>query len=247
LARKEEENVNFKDSFSQLLHVGSYNVHRCIGLDGLHHPERIARVIRELGVDILGLQEVALSTVSLDGSHQIEYLARSSGLDILAGPTVLKGHRRFGNALLTRFEVCGSRQIDLTMPGKPARGALDVDLDCYGKIVRVIVAHLGLSPVERKKQVVNLLDIIKDDLFRPTILIGDLNEWIPRARMLRELRACFNSPPSLRTFPSRMPLLPLDRIFVWPHEAFVWAKVHMSGLARVASDHLPIKGFIALK
>jgi len=232
---------------TDLLHVASYNVHRCVGLDGLHHPERIARVIKELGVDILGLQEVALSAVSPDGIHQIEYLARSSGLNVLAGPTVLKGHRRFGNALLTRFDVCASRQIDLSLPGKPPRGALDVDLNCYGRTVRVIVTHLGLGRAERKRQVKNLLEIIGEKRLRPTILLGDMNEWIPRANSLKELRASFTTSPSLRTFPSRLPVLPLDRIFVWPDEAFVRAKVHMSGLARIASDHLPIKGFVMLQ
>jgi endonuclease/exonuclease/phosphatase family metal-dependent hydrolase len=240
--------VTPRKSNTGLLHVASYNVHRCVGLDGLHHPERIARVIKELGVDILGLQEVALSTVSLDGAHQIEYLARKSGLHVLAGPTVLKGHRRFGNALLTRFDVCASRQIDLSLPGRPPRGALDVDLDCNGRMVRVIVAHLGLRPAERKKQVMSLLDIIGErHRHRPTILLGDMNEWIPRAKCVKELRASFNTSPSLATFPSRLPVLPLDRIFVWPEDAFVRTKVHMSSLARVASDHLPIKGSVRLE
>ncbi len=239
---------NQDKSVTDLLHVASYNVHRCVGLDGLHHPERIARVIRELRVDILGLQEVALSTVSLDGAHQIENLARLSGLKAIAGPTVLKGHRRFGNALLTRFDVCSSRQIDLSLPGKWPRGALDVDLLCHGKRVRVIVAHLGLGRVERKKQVMNLLDIIGEkELLCPTILLGDMNEWIPRARALSCLRASFNTSPSLPTFPSRLPVLPLDRIFVWPEDAFVHSLVHRSSLARIASDHLPIKGSVSLR
>jgi len=143
--------------------------------------------------------------------------------------------------------VCSSRQIDLSLPGKPPRGALDVDLDCYGRMVRVIVTHLGLGRAERKKQVMNLLDIIGEkELLRPTILLGDMNEWIPRAQTLASLRASFNRSPSLRTFPSRLPMLSLDRIFVWPDDAFVHSKVHMSSLARVASDHLPIKGFVAL-
>lgn len=244
---KGKKKVSVNDGLPDLLHVASYNIHRCVGLDGLHHPERVARVIRELGVDILGLQEVALSTVSLDGSHQIEYLARASGLNVVAGPTVLKGHRRFGNALLTRFDVCASRQIDLTLSGKPPRGALDVDLNCRGTMVRVIVTHLGLGPEERKKQVVRLLDIVSETRLHPTILLGDMNEWIPGAKTLKELRASFNTSPSLRTFPSRLPVLPLDRIFVWPHEAFVRSKVHVSRLARVASDHLPIKGSIAFQ
>jgi len=236
-----------REGTAHLLHVASYNVHRCIGLDGLHHPERVARVIRELGVDILGLQEVALSMVSLEGQHQIEYLARSSGLNAIAGPAVLKNHRRFGNALLTRFDIEEVRQIDLSLPGKPPRGALDVDLSCYGRTVRVVVTHLGLGRIERKKQVANLLDIINEERDKPTILVGDMNEWVPGANSLKSLRASFHESRSLRTFPSRLPVFSLDRIFVWPHETFVRAKVHMSRLSRIASDHLPITGSVMLE
>ncbi len=239
--------MKFKERLDSLLRVGSYNVHRCIGLDGLCHPQRIASVITELGVDIVGLQEVDSSLVSLEGSNQGEYLAKASGLNMLAGPTMFRNNGHFGNTLLTRFEILSSRRIDLSVPGHEPRGALDAQLDCYGRIVRVIVTHLGLGIAERKAQVARLLDAITIADNLPTILVGDMNEWIPRAWSLRSLCAMFNKSPSLRTFPSRLPVLPLDRIFVWPHEAFIKAKVHMSALARIASDHLPIKGFIALK
>ena len=38
--------------------VASYNIHRCIGIDKRYDPERIIRVMQELQVDIIGLQEV---------------------------------------------------------------------------------------------------------------------------------------------------------------------------------------------
>jgi endonuclease/exonuclease/phosphatase family metal-dependent hydrolase len=242
-----EKKVAFGKRLDSLLRVGSYNVHRCIGLDGLCRPQRIASVITELGVDILGLQEVDSSLLSLEGVDQGEYLAEASGLNMLAAPTMFRNNGHFGNTLLTRFEVLSWRQIDLSVPGREPRGALDVRLDCYGRIVRVIVTHLGLGIAERKAQVARLLDAVALADKVPTILVGDMNEWIPRAWSLRSLRAAFNRSPSLRTFPSRLPVLPLDRIFVWPHDAFIKAKVHMSKLARIASDHLPVKGFIVLK
>ena len=36
----------------------SCNIHRCVGLDGRQDTGRVAEVIRELGADIVGLQEV---------------------------------------------------------------------------------------------------------------------------------------------------------------------------------------------
>ncbi len=239
--------MKLTEQINHLVEIATYNVHRCIGLDGLCHPDRIAAVIKELSVDILGLQEVESCALALDGLNQTEYLARASGFNFVPGPTVVRGNSSFGNALLTRFPVQEVRQIDLSMPGREPRGALDVDLDCYGKIVRVIVTHFGLGPQERKRQVGRLLDILTGNHRRPTILVGDLNEWIPRAYSLRALRDAFSRTPRLRTFPSRLPVLPLDRIFVWPHETLLKVKVHMTRLARIASDHLPIKGFVMLR
>jgi len=239
--------VKLTNQISGLLQVASYNIHRCIGLDGFCHPERIAAVITELEADILGLQEVESCLLSADGKNQIGYLARVSGLNVVSGPTMFRDDGHFGNALLTRFSVQAVRRIDLSVPRREPRGALDVDLECHGRIVRVIVTHLGLGRSERKRQVARLLEKITVIHSRPTILIGDLNEWIPRAWSLRSLRDSFSRTPHLRTFPSHLPVLPLDRIFVWPRETLLKAKVHVSRLARIASDHLPLKGFVMLK
>ena len=38
--------------------VASYNIHKCRGVDGVTRPDRIVEVIRELGADVVALQEV---------------------------------------------------------------------------------------------------------------------------------------------------------------------------------------------
>ena len=238
--------MKIREHLGGLLHVASYNIHRCIGMDGLRHPERIGAVIRELGVDILGLQEVESSLVSLDGHSQVEYLSRASELHIVPGSPVFNDNGHVGNALLTRFPVMDVRQIDLSVPRREPRGALDVDLNCHGKIVRMIVTHFGLGIMERKRQVARLLSTIASKHSRPTILVGDLNEWIPGARSLRSLRESFSRTPRIKTFPSRFPVLPLDRIYAWPHNTLIRTRAHMSRLARIASDHLPLTGTVLL-
>ncbi len=39
------------------IRVATYNVHACVGRDGRHDPERVARVIGELDADVVALQE----------------------------------------------------------------------------------------------------------------------------------------------------------------------------------------------
>ena len=50
------------------------------------------------------------------------------------------------------------------------------------------------------------------------IMIGDFNEWVPVRNLLCRVHNFFGKSPALRTFPSFMPVLPLDRIWVRPME-----------------------------
>ena len=79
---------------------------------------------------------------------------------------------------------------------------------------------------------------------RPLVLLGDVNEWFPAASALRRLHARFGRGRGVRTFPSRRPLLALDRVWVQPRAALTAVHAHRSPLARVASDHLPLRATV---
>src|SRR5262249_17976334 len=128
---------------SDCLRVASYNVHGCVGRGNVRDVERIASVIRELGCDTVGLQEV----------FDIESISRLTGMHAVAGTPHRWHDRHVGNALLTRRKVLAVRHHDWTWTGHEPRAALDVDLEVHGKTVRVIVTHLGLKPYERRFQV----------------------------------------------------------------------------------------------
>ncbi len=51
---------------------------------------------------------------------------------------------------------------------------------------------------------------------------------------------------TVASFPSRFPILPLDRVMGYPKDIVTAVEVHDSPLARIASDHLPIKAYIDL-
>ena len=40
--------------------VATYNVHDCIGRDGVYSPSRIVEVLRSLEADVVALQEITL-------------------------------------------------------------------------------------------------------------------------------------------------------------------------------------------
>jgi endonuclease/exonuclease/phosphatase family metal-dependent hydrolase len=226
--------------------VGSYNIHQCVGWDGRRDPGRTAQVIGALGADVLALQEVA-SSPGADGEPvQMEFLAHTAGLHAISGPTIERRGGHYGNALLTRLPVLAVRKLDLTVYRREPRGALDVDLDAGGAVVRVIATHLGLLPSERRRQVQQILEAVADDHGDVTVLLGDINEWFVAGRPLRWLHSRFGRGGQGRTYPARCPLFALDRIWVRPTAALGRFVVHGDPLARRASDHLPVTAEVLL-
>ncbi|MBI4526059.1 MAG: endonuclease/exonuclease/phosphatase family protein [Deltaproteobacteria bacterium] len=225
--------------------VASYNIHRGVGLDGRRDIARTSRIVKQLRADIIGLQEVECRSNIDSQCHQLAQLADATGLTAVAGPTIRgrdRGH--YGNALLTAWRVLAVRRLDLSVPGREPRGALDVNLDIRGKTVRVIVTHLGLRGAERRYQVKRLITALSEEPAGLVIALSDANEWLPVGRPLRSLRAIFGKTHASRTFPSLFPLLALDRIWVRPKEDLVHIRPHKTSLARIASDHLPLKAII---
>jgi endonuclease/exonuclease/phosphatase family metal-dependent hydrolase len=198
-------------------------------------------VLRALDADVVGLQEIDMKLL-VDGRAQLDYFAETLGMHAVAGPNI-KGRRgKFGNALLSRWPVAAVRRVDFTVGHFEPRGALDCELQVGAIRVRTIVTHLGLSSSERRHQVAVLLDALAgagDGL--PTVVMGDFNEWRPTRGALRHIDRRLGVSLMPRTFPSRLPLLPLDRIWVWPQAGMKRLSVHSSPLARVASDHLPLR------
>jgi endonuclease/exonuclease/phosphatase family metal-dependent hydrolase len=224
--------------------LASYNIHRCIGVDRRKDPERIAAVIREMAPDILALQEVE----SARAAHQPEFLSSATGYEVLLGTAMERHDGQYGNALLIRSQrILDVRRIDLSLPRREPRCALDVDLDIEGYSLRVVTTHLGLSLGERNIQVARLLEALLGGPRRPMVLLGDINEWRPGAYVLRRLRRFFGGSRAVRTFPTRHPVLALDGIWARPMTALHGLRAHTSPLARVASDHLPVRATIVLE
>jgi endonuclease/exonuclease/phosphatase family metal-dependent hydrolase len=219
------------------MNIATYNIHSCIGTDGCFSPERTARVLQELEAGIIALQEV--ENLRADDLTLLEGLAAATNLEAIAGPTIALETRHYGNAVLTDLPILHVRRIDLSVPRREPRGALDVTLEWQNEPLQIITTHLGLRPAERRDQVRRILSDIELNAER-IILLGDINEWALWGRPLRWIRRHFEPTPHLRTYPARFPVFALDRIWARPRSALRRIAVHDSPLARMASDHLPL-------
>jgi endonuclease/exonuclease/phosphatase family metal-dependent hydrolase len=230
------------------IRVVTYNIHGCVGVDRRFDPGRIAAVLREIDADIACLQEVGVRREAKLQDDQAAYLAEATGCQVIlgAGP---RGHRgRFANAILTRFPVAAARAIDLAVSDYEPRAALDAELIIGSRTLRVLATHFGLRAAERRLQASRLIAALDEPFSsghraeRAVLLVGDLNEWRGRSGGIRALDRCLGPSAARPTFPSWMPVLPLDRIYADGPAVLRNVHVYRSPLARLASDHLPLVG-----
>jgi len=223
-----------------LLRVASYNIHRGIGSDGHYRPARIRQVLRRLDAQVIALQEVESGE---QHGELLEYLVEDRDWRVIEGPTLQRHSGRYGNAVLTSLPLLNDQLLDLSFKQREPRGAIDLRLQHPQRALRIIATHLGLLPGERRAQTRQLLDWIgppQPAAKTTTLLLGDMNEWFLWGRPLHWLRAYFGATPAPATFPSRWPLLALDRIWLYPRRQLLHTQVLRTPLTRLASDHLPI-------
>ena len=225
--------------------IASYNIHKGVGLDRRFDPHRTISVIKEIGADVIALQEADQRFGDRAGLLDLSVIKRECGLVPVPMAIPQAGHGWHGNVILFRDgEVTSARQ--LVLPGVEPRGALVVDLTLATGPLRIIAAHLGLLRRSRAHQVEAILSAAETEDGRPALLMGDLNEWrLGRRSSLRALEPRFGPlHAAVASFPSRFPVWSLDRILANPHSLVSRIEVHDTPLARIASDHLPVKAWI---
>lgn len=227
--------------------VASYNVHGFVGLEGRFDPARTFRVIEALHADVVALQEVHAPARE---PRALAALAEMAGYQLLLGPTLRRRGGDFGNALMTRLPVESVRRHDLSIDGREPRGAIDARLRCGDAVLHLVAVHLGLRAAERSAQISRLASRLGEaaGCEEPglRVLLGDFNEWEPRGRRLAPLARRVGPFSRRATYPSRLPLLALDRIAVRPSHAVLGVRAVATPLARRASDHLPLRARLRL-
>ncbi len=84
--------------------VASYNIHKCRGEDRSFRPDRIVKVIGEIGADVVALQEVDRRFGKKGGLLDPAAILRQTGMQLLVQSDAPHRHGWRGNALLVRGE-----------------------------------------------------------------------------------------------------------------------------------------------
>jgi endonuclease/exonuclease/phosphatase family metal-dependent hydrolase len=228
------------------MRVVSWNIHGSVGADGRFDPNRVARVLARLEPDIVLLQEVGERHGRQTQVDQAELLAREMGMICAVGITVEAGPFGYGLATLSRHPLLDAETVDLSVTGREPRACLRVVTAAGAARLTLLNVHLGLAWGERRRQLERMLRH-EGPLGRPPapmLLAGDFNDWPPgRVTRLLGRHLVDVGLGRGRTFPARIPMFRLDRIYAGRGLRVVSYRV--CG-AHGASDHRPLFAEIAL-
>ena len=242
------------------LRVATYNIHK--GVRGVG-PKRRLEIhnlvlgIEALAADFVFLQEVRRmnhkaarhfpdTKIGWPKVPQADYLA-PDGYEVAYRTNAVTKDGEHGNALLSRWPIGDIGHHDVSDHRFEQRGLLHVPANWNGTPVHTIVAHFGLIHASRVRQSQRLGQFIADTVPKdePLIVAGDFNDWGDRLDALMNecglaRGICEGDPPTrFNTFPSRLPLFSMDRIYLRGFRCVSTSVPRGANWARM-SDHLPL-------
>jgi len=220
-----------------MIRVLTWNVHGCVGRDGVCDPDRVARVLEAAQPDISALQEIDNRTRAA-ARDPFSYFGELFGWTSVSARTLSASDGHYGHIVLSRWPIQSLGEIDLSVRWREPRKAIVGEIDSPAGRIVVVAAHLGLLPFERRRQLARLKQRIVEIKDRPLIVLGDFNDFPGQGLAERSLCPPLRATPPLATYPSRLPLLSLDR--VWFSEPLELVTIATLQDAERVSDHLPL-------
>jgi endonuclease/exonuclease/phosphatase family metal-dependent hydrolase len=226
------------------LRVVTYNIHRSIGMDRRRRPDRVAEVLRDIGADVIALQEVI--GAGPRGVSHIEEIGAALGMGWVMAPVRKLREHHFGNAVLSRFPIEHHAEHSLSWKTCEERGLQRADINADGHTLHLYNVHLGTAILERRHQAERVASIVADKhVTGPKLVLGDFNEWM-RGMTTKLLSSKLKSVDLTlylkrrRTYPGLFPILHLDHIYYAGRLEIVGIELPRTRLSLVASDHLPL-------
>jgi len=233
------------------LRIATYNIHK--GVQGLGPARRLeihnlGHAVEQFDADLVCLQEVrklhrreALHFRHWPALPQAEFLA-PEGYQAVYRSNAITTHGEHGNALLSRWPVLRQQHEDMSDHRFEQRGLLHAEIDVRGRRLHVVVVHLGLIRTSRVRQLAQLARYIAREVpaDAPLVVAGDFNEWSRRVTHSLGVVGLVSATAGRNpTFPSRLPLVQLDHIFVRGMRALA-PQVPRGPIWGRMSDHLPL-------
>lgn len=234
------------------LKIATYNIHK--GFSQFNRRvvlHELRERLRELDADIVFLQEVQGEHAGHVQRHtdypaepQYEFLADHFWAHHAYGMNAVYDEGHHGNAILSRFPIVQAVNKNVSAHRFESRGLLHCEVEVGGQRIHCLCAHFGLFAKGRRAQAHALVEYVQSEISpqAPLLIAGDFNDWRNRLSLTlaRELGVQdvfdqLEGKPA-RSFPSRIPIFRLDRIYVRGFRV-QYCDVHIGGKWKRLSDH----------
>jgi endonuclease/exonuclease/phosphatase family metal-dependent hydrolase len=237
------------------LRVATLNIHKGLSLFNRRMViHELREGLKKIDADLVFLQEVqglnqryALRFSACPGP-QHEFLAGTDWQHAY-GRNAVYEHGHHGNAILSRFPFVSFENEDVSDHRFERRGLLHSVLAIPGwrRNLHCVCVHLSLHQSGRNRQLETISGRLEELASRdvPMIVAGDFNDWRHRATSVLQQRlgmtevSVAHHGRAARTFPSLLPFLQLDRIYVRGFSVAA-SSVHRGKPWSMLSDHLAV-------
>lgn len=237
--------------------ITSYNLHK--GMSAFNRKSQIhhmATALQGLNTDILFLQEVQ--------GKNLQHYAKIPDFPLQAHDKIISEHLSFygsygknaiypkkhhGNAILSRFPILTHHNLNISVNKFEQRGVLHCEIlpNNWEKPLTCLCVHLNLLEPDRLKQYKTIIHYVNQHINprNPLIIAGDFNDWRYKSvdflgNHLNLQEVFLNTTGQYpKTFPSFLPILSLDRIYVRNLDILT-AHIHHDNIWQKLSDHLPL-------
>lgn len=213
------------------IRVMTYNIHKGFSAGNTRFVlHQIRDQLRSADVDIVFLQEIqgehrvrSNTVADWPDATQFEFLADSIWPHYTYGKNAIYNAGHHGNAILSKYPFVYWENINVSSLRHASRSLLHgvIERPDTGQIIHLLCIHFDFVAFERARQLQLLNRHIDQHIPRdePLIIAGDFNDWRSGAsRHLGKdlgLTEVFKQIQGrhARTYPSWMPVFPLDRIY----------------------------------
>jgi endonuclease/exonuclease/phosphatase family metal-dependent hydrolase len=165
------------------LRIGTWNIRAAQSAP----VDMLAAEIRAMQVDVIGLQEVDVRTRRGGFVDEPTELASALGLQYVFAASIKWDEGHYGLAVLSRWPLVKVERHRLTgTPEAEPRIVLDVTVCAAGRTLRMLNLHADRRTASRALGFADLGRIVKDQVGRGILVLGDLNEY-PDAPGVRSL------------------------------------------------------------
>ena len=237
------------------IRILSYNIHKGFTIGNTDFIlQQIRNAMREVNADVLFLQEVLgdhndsrCRIPDWETAIQFEYLADTTWPHFAYGKNAVYSEGHHGNAILSKFPIVEWTNRLISTNRFEQRGLLKARVMIPQLEREMILAntHLDLTQGGRDQQAKMIIDDLRKDAETPWVLLGDFNDWNKKiAKTIESELGVIEAFKTLHgkyppTFPSRLPVLSLDRVFLNKMKV-IKAVTLKDGHWKKLSDHLPL-------